>query len=175
MRWEALFADLEAQLEATRELDERAELAELTRAERATVRLADRVRASIGAHVRALLVDGQTVEGRLIDAAPQWALIAERPARQVLVPAGSIAALVGVPPHAAPSAGEVERRLTLGHALRALARDRLAVHIDVQGARMAGRIDRVGADHVELAPAGEGLTARPWAVPFDAIVAVRSL
>ena len=46
MRWERLFEDLEAQLAAAQAQEQRAGLVELVRAERASTRIADRLRAS---------------------------------------------------------------------------------------------------------------------------------
>ncbi len=173
MRWEALFADMEAQLAAGRLADVRADVAELARAERASVELTSRVRASVGRPLRVLVGAAEAVEGELVDAAPEWLLLATSPGRQALVPLGAVLAVDGLVPHAAPAPGAVEGRLGLGHALRALARDRVAVHVLVDGADLTGRIDRVGADHLDLAdPDGRG--RGPWAVAFAALRVVRS-
>ncbi|WP_146842785.1 hypothetical protein [Cellulomonas composti] len=174
MRWEALFEDLEGRLAAARDDQVRDEVADLVRAERAQVRLADRWRGARGATLRLVLVDGQVVEGVVVDSAAQWVLLAEPGRRQALVPAGAIAAVVGAPPHAAAPGGEVDRSLTLGHTLRALTRDRVTVLLDVRGSRLRGRLERVGADHVDLSPLDVVRDAAPWSVPFDAILVVRS-
>ncbi len=87
-----------------------------------------------------------------------------------------------LPVAAAPSAGGVvARRLTLGHALRALARDRVVVRLAVDGGEVVGRLDRVGADHVDVTSVADGSggrppgrTARCWTVPIAAIRVVRS-
>jgi len=48
MRWDALFADMEAQLAASERLDLDAEIAERARVDAAAVELADRLRGSWG-------------------------------------------------------------------------------------------------------------------------------
>src|SRR5665647_2944298 len=60
MRWAALFADMELQLDAADARGRDQTVADLTRAERASVRLADRVRACVGGDVRLVLRDGPT-------------------------------------------------------------------------------------------------------------------
>ena len=65
-------------------------------------------------------------------------------------------------------------------ALRALARDRAAVRVVTGGGDTSGRLDRVGADHVDLTvvpPEGArrpGSTATAWTIPFAAIDVVHS-
>lgn len=172
VRWEALFADLEAQLGAARRAEANAELPERVRAERASVALADRLRAAPGERLRVWLAGGGVVEGEVVDAAAQWLLLSDGP-RQVLVPAHAVAGVGGAPSIAAPPAGVVERRLSLGHVLRALARDRVAVVVLADGYELTGRLERVGADHVDVAPSLEGARG-VRAVPFTALRAVRS-
>ncbi|WP_456845986.1 hypothetical protein [Cellulomonas sp. P5_C6] len=173
MRWEALFADMEAQLAAGRLADVRADVAELARAERASVGLDARVLSSVGRPVRVLVVGGDTVEGDLVDATTEWLLVATSPVRRALVPLGAVAAVDGLAEHAAPATGAVGARLRLGHALRALARDRVVVRVDAGGAELTGRIERVGADHLDLADVG-GAGRGAWAVTFATLRVVRS-
>ncbi|MGV8976785.1 MAG: hypothetical protein ACOH17_01960 [Cellulomonas sp.] len=174
MRWEALFADMEAQLDAARTADLAAEVVELTRAERATVCVADRFRAARGAALTVRTRGGEQVSGILRDAAAQWILL-DAQGRSSLVPLGSVASVRGLPGYSAGAGGVVERRLTLGHALRALARDRVVVQIVTDGGELTGRVDRVGADHLDLAAGHvESRGGDLWAVPFAAIHVVRS-
>jgi len=174
MRWEALFADLEAQLAAQSAAELDVEIAELTRAERATVAIADRLRAAQGAVLTLRLRGGSAVEGLVLDAAPQWLLLGAH-GRRVLVPLAAVATVGGLGRQAAPQPGVVEGRLTLGHALRALARDRVLVQIDLEGVELAGRIERVGADHLDLGVGhGDTRAGDLLAVPFDGLRAVRS-
>lgn len=173
VRWESLFADLEGQLDAAQRADLRAELAERVRAERAVVDLADRLRSATGARLRVWLAGGGLAEGEVVDVATQWLLLADGP-RRVLVPAHAVVGLAGAPPVAAPPAGVVERRLSLGHALRALARDRVPVVVAADGYELAGRVERVGADHLDvLSTHGDPRVERT--VPFAALRAVRTV
>ncbi|WP_066582612.1 hypothetical protein [Cellulomonas timonensis] len=175
MRWEALFADLEAQFAAHGAAELDAQVAELTRAERATVAIGDRLRAARGGVLSVRLRGGSTAEGQVLDAAPQWLLLGAQ-GRQALIPLAAVVVVTGLGPYVAPSPGVVEGRLTLGHALRALARDRVLVQVEVDGTELTGRIERVGADHLDLA-AGHGEAARRdglVAVPFAGLRAVRS-
>ena len=174
MRWETLFDDMEAQLAAADRAGVRADVADLVRAERATVHLADRLRASIGRVQRLRVAGAEPVEGDLVDVSEQWVLLAQGLERRVLVPMAAVAAVTGVGPYVAPDPGRVERRLGLGHALRVLARDRAAVVVRTGDVELVGRLGGVGADHVEVAVPGPGGSAVTWVVPFDALRWVRS-
>jgi hypothetical protein len=174
MRWETLFDDIEAQLAAADRAGVRADVADLVRAERATVQLADRLRASVGLVQRLRVAGGEPVEGELVDVSEQWVLLAQGAERRVLVPMAAIAAVAGVGPYVAPEPGQVERRLGLGHALRVLARDRTAVVVGTGDIELVGRLGAVGADHVEVTVPGAGGAAVPWVVPFAALRWVRS-
>ena len=179
MRWEALFADMEAQLEAAQAADRAVEVADLTRAERASVELGDRLRAAQGADVRIAVAGGHVVDGELLEVAAQWLLVGEGP-RRALVPLAAVVAVRGLPARSIPARSEVARRLGLGYALRAIARDRVTVRIATDGSVLAGRIESVGADHLDLATEIESQAAfapgNPprWAVPFSALRVVRS-
>lgn len=181
MRWEALFADMEAQLDAARAADLAAAVADLTRAERATVPLTARLRAATGTALTVRVRGGEAVTGTVLDVAEQWLLLADGP-RRALVPLPAVQAVSDLPVAAQPSSGGVvARRLTLGHALRALARDRVVARVALDGGELVGRLDRIGADHVDVT----GVTdrsgaARPhpdgprWTVPIAAIQVVRA-
>lgn len=173
MRWEALFADMEAQLDRARHEGAHHEIADLARAERAGVLWSDRVRGSAGRELRVHVGEDEPVRGTLADVAAQWMLLAEG-ARQVLVPASAVVAVEGAVDQPAPGAGSVERRLGLGHALRALARDRAPVVVHARGLLLSGRIDRVGADHLDLTVADGSRRGAVLLVPFASLVAVRS-
>jgi len=175
MRWEALFDDLEAQLAAIELADRAAVVGELTRAERATVRLDGRLRAAVGALLTVRIRGGEQLAGELVDAASEWILLAEGP-RRYLVPSHALAVVRGLTGLVEPDGGTVLRSLGLGHALRALSRDRVAVRISARGSEIRGRIDAVSADHVDvvaLDETGRGLAER-WTVPLAAIDVVAS-
>jgi hypothetical protein len=183
MRWDDLFADLEAQLEAAGAAELAGEVTDRTRRELGQLRLADRLRAAAGATVSVALLGAGTVHGRLLDAGADWLLLEETGQRELLL---SSAAVLGVGGAGAVSAvpgseGEVGRRLDLRWALRGLARSRAGVEVVlVDGTVLAGTLDRVGADHVDLAehPSGEarraGEVRQVRLLPLAALSAVRS-
>jgi hypothetical protein len=160
MRWDGLFADLEAQAEALDIAERAAEIDERARLEIGRIRLLDRLRPAVGLPVRLQCRGAVTVTGPLRRVGPDWLLVDEGGEREALV---VLAAVLGVSGLARlsdvpDSEGVVESRLGLRHALRGIARDRSAVRItDQSGATVDGTIDRLGADYVEVAehPAGE--------------------
>lgn len=175
VRWERLFSDLEAQLEAARAQEARVGLVELVRAERASTRLADRLRASVGLPLRVQVgfLPGEAdaaVVGDLVDVGADWLLLAEQLGGRALVPLAAVQALSGLAPYAAPEETSAVSRLGLGHALRALSRDRVDAAVSTEARTLVGRLDRVGADHVDVTPAA----GPPWTVPIAALRVVRS-
>lgn len=171
-RWDQLFADLEAQLAAGRADEARWDVAELTRAERSRVSLADRLRAAAGTRLRIVTGHDESLEGVVVEAAEQWVLLGLGAGRQAVVPLSAVRTVEGLGVRVAPPAGRAESALGLGHVLRALARDRVVVSVRTAAGAHTGRLDRVGADHVDLAlesPAGRAVV-----VPFAALLAVVS-
>jgi phosphoglycolate phosphatase-like HAD superfamily hydrolase len=182
MRWRGLFDDLEAQFEAAQAAELAGEVAERTRRESALLRLADRLRAAEGAVVAVALPGAGVVRGRLLDAGVDWLLLEEAGGREVLVPLAAVLGVTGVGPRsAAPDDSPVAKRLDLRWALRGLARSRTGVALGlVDGALVTGTLDRVAADHLDLAEHGLGEARRPGAVrqvrlvPLTALALVRS-
>jgi len=168
MRWDDLFSDLEAQLGAAHDAQFQADVSDLTRSERASIELAERLLTARGRSVALTLRDGDMVHGVVADAAVQWLLLgASGP--QTLVPMRAVALVSGLPPRTS-HVTEVERRLGIGHALRALARDRARVIVDFGAGEVTGLIAVVGADYVEVSTTVGSMSA----VPIDAIMRVRS-
>ena len=182
MRWRRLFEDLEAQLDAGLEVELAAEVAERTRREAALVHLRDRVAAAHGGQVSVLLLGAGPLAGVLVDSGVDWLLLEEPGAGELLVPIAAVLGLTGVGAAAAvPDDSAVGRRLDLRWALRGLARSRTAVRLVlVDGSVLTGTLDRVGADHVDLAEHGRDEPRRAAAVrqvrlvPLAAVAAVRS-
>lgn len=186
MRWQSLFADLEAQLEAAASAELSAEVAERVRTEHARVRTADRLAAAHGCVVTVSVPGLDRLHGRLADAGEDWLLLDEDGGRAALVPLAAVLAVAGLPRSAAvpddsPAATRVRRALDLRRALRGLARDRAGVAVWLRdGSVLAGTVDRVGADHLELAEHAPGEARRSAAVrsvrlvPLAAVSAVRS-
>ena len=180
MRWESLFADLEAELAAAEAAELAGEVADRTRRALAEVRLADRVRAAVGAAVELLLLGGARVRGRLTAVGPDWLLVMES-GGEALVPQAAVGSVGGLGALSEPSTSVVEARLDLASALRGLARRRAGVRLELRdGAALSGTIDRVGADALDLAqhPQGEarraGSVKQVVVVPLAALAVVRS-
>ena len=155
MRWDRLFADLEAELAAAGAADVRGEVAERTRIEHGRLRLVDRLRPAVGGEVVAAVTGAGTVRGVLVDVGSDWLLMAASPAPgDVLVALDAVMWVSGLGPLSVEpgTEGPVAARLDLRSGLRALARDRVAVRLALRGgddlARAADAFDRF----LELAP-----------------------
>jgi hypothetical protein len=181
-RWDALFADLEAQAATLVAAERAAEVEERTRGEIGTLRLVDRFRAGVGAELRLRLAGGVTLRGQLARVGADWLLLTAEAGQEVLVPLVAVTGVRGLPRYSAVphSEGVVASRLGLRHALRGVARDRSPVRLDlVDGTTVAATIDRVGADLLEVAahPAGEPRRARDVhdveLIPLAGLAAVR--
>ena len=168
MRWNDLFNDLEGQLAAAHASEFEAGVRDLAQAERATVRLAERLASSLSSEVTLPLRGGTRVAGVVSDVTGAWVLLAEGP-REQLIPIGSIAMAHGVS-HRVTDLGVVASRLGLGHALRALARDGGPVAILTSSGQVRGRIDRVGYDHLDIATEEGGSVA----IAFAAVLVIAS-
>ena len=184
-RWQALFADLEAQLAAQESLDVASEVAERTRRERALIPFAARLAAHLAGPITVELVTGARLVGVLEDLGEDWILLvvesAPGSARRTrhLLPAAALTGLLDPPARAKEA--RTARRFGLGSALRVLSRDRATVTVeDLSGRLCTGTIDAVGQDYLELAEHALGEWRRSSAVqgrrltPFAALVSVRS-
>lgn len=182
MRWDELFADLAAQVEALQIAERSAEVADRTRYESGQLALVDRLRPALGGQVRVRCAGAVAFNGRLDRVHPEWLLLVESTGREALVASAAIRSIGGLGPWSgAPgSQSPVDARLGLRYALRTIARDRSAVRVQLRdGDALDGTLDRVGADFAELAehPPGE-LRRRAEVtgfvtVPIAAIAAVR--
>lgn len=171
MRWEALFADMELQLDGAASRELAAQVADLTRAERASVRLADRFRAGTGRPVRLALRNDVGIGGVVVDVGATWVLVRDDRVEH-LVPLPAVVSVTGLGSAAAPPPGAVLRGLGLGHVLRALSRDRQVVRVIGGGRTLLGRVDAVGADHLDLVgvyPDSGRPTSDSTLVAFDAL------
>jgi len=186
LRWEALFADLEAQWEAAESAELAAEVEDRSRREIGYLRLVDRLRPAVGHRLRFDVV-GQAgpergaITGRLLALGPDWLLVEDVGGGEVLVPSRSLLAVRGLRGEAAHPGheGRVGARLDLRHVLRGVARDRSGCLVVLSDGRtVSGTIDRVGTDFVDLAEHAPGEFRRPRAVegctvPLTAIVLLR--
>ena len=149
VRWDELFEDLEAQLDAASAAELVGEVSDRTRREQALVELADRLVAHTGQPLEVHLAGGTTYEGVLSTVAQQW-FVLHGPVLVALAAVTSVSGL-GVAAATTGRAG-VRRRSTLASALRAVARDRSPVRLVlVDGSVLTGTVDAVAADHLDLA------------------------
>jgi hypothetical protein len=183
MRWERLFADLAAEIESSQLAELEAEVADRTRRELARLRLVDRLRPSIGNQISVTCLGALDFVGRLADVGADWILV-DAENREVLIPLAGVTSVTVSGRRASEpgSEGVVAGRLTLAYALRGLARDRSQVQCFLPGGTaVLGRLDRVGADFVEIKYAqeeerGRSAVAERWRVtPIAALIAVRRL
>lgn len=154
MRWDALFADLEAQLAAVQAEERSGEVADRTRREVGRLRLVDRLRAARGVPVTMRVQGGGVLTGTVVDVGADWVLVEEPDGRAALVSLPAVVALSGLGSRSERpgSEGEVERRFDLRFAVRKLVRDRTPVEVAlVDGTVVTGTFDRVAADHLDLA------------------------
>ena len=181
-RWEALFADLEAQAAAAEHAERAAEVDERTRGELAGLGTVDRLRAADGAAVRLRVSGGRTLSGVVDRVGPDWLLLAEDAGREAVVPLAAVLGVRGLSRFSAVpgTAGAVSSRLGLRSALRGIARDRSPVRLELaDGSGLDATLDRVGADFVEVAVHAPGEARRRHdvaeveLVPFAGLVAVR--
>ena len=178
MRWQALFDDLEAQMEAAEAAELRSEVADRTRRELALLRIVDRLHETRGHAIAATVWGAGVVHGRLLDAGADWLLVEETGHREVLIPLAAVLGVTGVGAQSAvpEGEGEVGRRLDLRWALRGLARDRAGVTVVLRdGSTVRGTLDRIGADHVDLAEHAPGEARRAGAVRQVRLVPITSL
>lgn len=178
MRWEDLFDDLEGQYLSAEAADLAGEVADRTRREWALLTVPERARP--GSLITVVALGLAAVSGRVQDVGVDWLLLEEGNRRELLVPLAAVLTITGVDSGSEPLEGEVRRKLDFRFALRGLARDRAGVQVVLRdGSLRAGTIDRVGADHLELAehPPGEarrrGAVTGVVLIPLTAIGAVR--
>jgi hypothetical protein len=190
MRWERLFADLEAQFDAEDQAGLEADRADLVRSERGQVLLADRLRAHRGAvlgwrlHPDAAI--GGALTATLADLGSDWLLLApghrsDSVQRHLLVPMRIVLSVAGLSSDALLDNSEIAKRMGLTVVLRGLARDRAPVQLRTAAEPLTGTIDRVGRDHLDLAvhdldlPRRAGHVREVRCVPLAAValIAVR--
>lgn len=154
MRWEQLFDDLEARLDAEERAVDEAEAASRTRVESGRVRLVDRLRGAVGHPVVLTCRGTGDLRGRLVDVGVDWVLLLDDQRREHLVASAVVRAMAGLGREtlAAGEEGAVARAWDLRRCVRALARDRATVRCLLDdGTVLSGTVDRVGADFLELA------------------------
>lgn len=181
MRWETMFADLEAQADALAVAERAGEIDERVRAELGRLSLLDRLLGAGAEAVRLRTTGGGAVEGTISRVGPDWLLLAQDAGREAVVRLGAVTAIAGLGrATAAPQSMDlVTARLGLWFVLRRIARDRSAVSVRLtDGSTLHATLDRVGADFLELAVHAPGELRRARSVreelliPMTALVAV---
>ncbi|WP_045877577.1 hypothetical protein [Pseudofrankia sp. DC12] len=188
MRWEALFADLDAQWEAVEAAELAVEVADRGRREAGFLRLIDRLRPTVGHRMRIDVGGLPSAErgvlvGRLAALGVDWLLVEDQLGGETLVPLRSVLAVRGLRGEAAHPGheGRVGARLDLRYVLRQVARDRSECRITLTGGRTVnGTVDRVGADFLDVAEHAPGEFRRPrdveaCLVPLAAIAFLRRI
>ena len=178
MRWEQLFADLQAQFEAEESAAEQAESGSRARSEIGALVLGDRLRGAVGLPLVLGCGGAGAVAGTLVDVGTDWLLVEGDSGRQGLVATAAVRWVSGLGRRtAAPEVvGSVRGRLDLRWALRGLARDRSAVQILLDdGGVLTGTLDRVGADYVDLAEHPADLPRRSEAVHGERAVVIGAI
>lgn len=136
----------------------------------------------MGVPLAVRLAGGAAVTGAVTRAGRDWWLLVADEGREVLVATARVVGVSGLGRDSAPpgTAGAVESRTRLTQLLRALTRDRSEVRIELaDGTVIAGTLDRVGADFVDLAthPTGEPRRRHDvrgiQLIPLAAVAAVR--
>lgn len=189
MRWEQLFADLEAQFDELAEAEVAAELADRERAEFGAVGLVARLAGSLGNPVRLRTTAGISITGVLRRLGPDWVLVDEAPGREAMVALAGVTIVEGLSSATGLPLGGLSGRLTMRLALRGLVRDRAPVAVTLVGSQggpqatsteITGTIDRIGTDFFELAlhaawePRRAGSVRQVVLLPLGAVVFVRA-
>ncbi|KQS73388.1 hypothetical protein [Modestobacter sp. Leaf380] len=154
MRWEQLFADLEARFDVEEQAAVQASAGSRARAEAGGVLLVDRLRGAVGHPVLLTCRGAGDLRGRLADVGVDWLLLVDDQRRDVLVARSAVRAVAGPGRETGPGEddGPVARAWDLRRSVRALARDRAPVRCLLdEGTVLTGTVDRVGADFLELA------------------------
>ncbi|MFL4475170.1 hypothetical protein ACIPVK_14325 [Paeniglutamicibacter sp. MACA_103] len=178
MRWESLFADLEAQFEADEARNQNSEIQEFVRIERARQTLMQRLARHLDTRIDVQLLGAERVGGRLAGIGKDW-LVLHHGGSEELIPVRALAWWTGAEAGGGPQPGE--RRVSFSQALRVLVRDRARVSIGgVDGQLLAsGTLDQVGQDFLEVALHARDEFRRSTAVlgrtvvPFAALARVR--
>ena len=178
MRWNRFFEDLEHELDSELEVQQASVDGEAERLRVSRLELRTRFLALSGSGVLLELAGGSLLIGRLVAVGADWIGLIREPGGAALVPLRSIHAIrigreamlasvgAGVDAGAGrdsakPARTSLSERQTFGYVLRDLARRRIAVVLQQNDERaLAGTIDRVGADHLDLALHDRGAPRR---------------
>lgn len=189
VRWEQLFADLDSRFADWADAELMAELPDRQRRAAGSVTMIQRCIGATGSAITVRTRGGRAHTGELREVGPDWLLLSGPGAGETVVATAAVVAIDGLTAASGAPLAPVAGRFDLRLALRGISRDRAPVTVTVSGATaphgvgtdLAGTLDRVGADFVELAqhPVWEprrGSTVRSvLLVPLAAVDTVRSL
>jgi hypothetical protein len=176
MRWQRLFADLEAQFAAAGSAAESAESGSRARAEGGSVLLSERLAGAVGLPVVLRCRGAGQVSGVLTEAGPDWLLLSAERGRELLVVTDRVTTVSGLVRRTWAAEERPRVRTDLRRALRGLVRDRSTVSVALaDGGRLTGTLDRVGADFVEIAEHADDEPRRASSVRAVHAVALRAL
>jgi hypothetical protein len=184
VRWERLFGDLEAELDAAEAAELESDIAERTRSERARLRLVDRLLGSVGRQVSVRMHGAGQRTGEIRAVGVDWLLVRTADGADHLIRTAALLELAGLSALSATEGPEGQRaaRLSLPALLRRLARDRTIVTITlIDGSSRTGTIELAGADVVEFSDrrhdepgfAGPSQTFERRSVPLRAVAVIR--
>lgn len=191
MRFDLLFDDLESQLESELAAEGVQRRSEEERLRAARTGLRERLAALLGrpdSGIRLRLIDGSAVELAPATLGRDW-LAADLPGGgQCIVPFSAVAALSltaaqarasreRMPQAQPPERSEFSAKIGVGVVLRDLARRRVPLDVltRAEPAPVHGTIDRVGADHFDLAVHERDVPRRESAVLETRIVSLGAL
>lgn len=175
VRWDELFADMQSQFEQQLDAEQFDLAAEEQRLRAGRVALRERLgrMSGDGATVTLVLLDAHVIELRVDSSGADWVAGESRSgerARGAVVPVAAISAVLPTPDQLArhdpapETRSGLADRLGLAVVLRDLCRRRIAVDLRTAAGTHHGTIDRVGADHLDLAEHDPGEPRRPGSV-----------
>lgn len=191
MRWERFFEDLEDQLAAEWEAERAALDSEAERVRVARLELRSRLVALAAAPAPSVsleMSDGSAIDATIDAVGADWMAVrarvtgSEAQGAIVVLPLRALRSLGAAhgevlrSARPSPPEGRLAQRITFGFALRDLARRRVPVVVGVvSGRALTGTLDRVGADHLDLAVHDAGSPRRASEVTGYRVIAFEAV
>jgi len=152
MRWEEVAADLADSWESEQVAETEGEIAERLVAERARIRLVDRLAAAVGRDVGMRVTGADWARGTVVDVGPDWCLLRGADSVESLIALAGVSQVTGLGEGARDPDLEstVAARYGLAAVLRRLVDGGEVTLALVDGTRLRGRITSVGADTLDL-------------------------
>lgn len=172
MRWEALFADLQAQAAGQDQEEFEAHVAEVVELEWSRVELVDRLRGHIGRRIGVRLQGGESLTLDVETVGSDW-MAGVGGGAQWLIPCGAISVVSGLTRRVRPETSRVRARLGIASPLRVLAEGRYSVVVRGETGILAeGALLGVGKDFIDVR--SEAVDPLIRTVPLRALTAVCS-